>query len=46
MLFAVIVAEKVKLLISAGVFEAESHVAPVADKTVIDRGVKGIRTAT
>ena len=45
------VAEKIILIISAGVFKVfirveESHVAPVADKTVINGGVKVIRTET
>ena len=48
MLFAVIVAEKVILTISAGVLNRiqVSHVATVATKTVIDSGVKVIRTGT
>ena len=48
MLFTVIVAEKVISIISAAVLDRiqESHVATVADKTVIDRGVKVIRTGT
>ena len=48
MLFAVIVAEKVTLIISARVLNRiqESHVATVADKTVINRGVKVIRPGT
>jgi len=48
MLFAVIVPEKVILTISAGVLNwiQVSHVATVADKTVINGGVKVIRTGT
>jgi len=48
MLFAVIVAEKVILTISACVLNRiqVSHVATVADKTVFDSGVKVIRTGT
>jgi len=49
--FMINVAEKIILIISAGVFKVfirveESHVAPVADKTVINSGVKVIRTET
>jgi len=50
-LFMIIVAKKIILIISASVFKVfirveESHVAPVADKTVINSGVKVIRPET